>query len=70
MSGRDVVITEEVLTLRRRGYRGICLVGLDDDGWLHYWHRYDDNASNIKPEPLATAARFAWEMVQEIDKQG
>lgn len=67
VTGRDAVINEEVATLRRRGYRGICLVGLDNDGWLVNWHRHTDTSANIQPEALQTAAHFAWAMIEEID---
>lgn len=66
--GRQVVIAEEVGSLRGRGYRGICLVGVGEDGWLVNWHRYSDNVSNIKPASLERAARFVWEMMQTLDE--
>jgi hypothetical protein len=31
------------------------------------WHQYSDRAENVKPEPLATAARFARAMIDEVD---
>ncbi len=69
VSGREIVILEEVMTLRRRGFRGICLVGLDETGWLTNWHRYSDNAANIQPKSLEQAAHFAWAMIQDIDSR-
>lgn len=66
-SGQDVTIMEEVAILRRYGHRGICLVGLGEDGWLANWHQYSDVADNIDPVPLERAARFAWAMMREID---
>lgn len=48
VTGEHVVILEEVATLRQRGFRGSCLVGLDDTGWLNNWHRYSDNSANMK----------------------
>ncbi len=65
--GRELVVNEEIAALRRRGYRGICLVGLDETGWLPNWHRLTDTSANIDPEPLETAATFAWEMIQVVD---
>lgn len=67
--GKDVVINEEVRALRQRGFKGICLVGLDEAGWLKNWHQYSDNSQNIEPDSLETAARFAWQMIQVIDSQ-
>lgn len=67
VSGREMVIFEEVGALRGRGYRGICLVGVGEDGWLVNWHRHDDNASNIEPVGLERAACFALAMMQILD---
>lgn len=67
VSGQEMVIFEEVGALRGRGYRGICLVGVGEDGWLANWHRYDDNARNIEPAGLERAARFALAMMQTLD---
>lgn len=67
VTGRPMVINEEVRALRQRGYRGICLVGVGDDGWLPNWHQYTDASCNIAPSRLATAAHFAWGMLQAID---
>jgi hypothetical protein len=53
----------------RRGYRGLCIAGQGEDGWLANWHQYSDNSSNIQPEPLERAARFGWAMVQKIDSR-
>ncbi len=68
VTGREVVILEEVATLRRRGFKGICLVGLDSDGLGANWHRRTDTTSNIDPAALERAARFAWAMIQYIDQ--
>ncbi len=68
VSGRAMVISEEVGSLRGRGYRGLCLVGVGDGGWLANWHQYRDNTDNIEPASLERAARFAWAMVQTLDE--
>lgn len=68
ITGRDVVILEEVATLRRRGFRGLCLVGLDEEGWLANWHQYSDTADNVHPEPLEKAAHFALAMIHDLDQ--
>jgi hypothetical protein len=69
VTGREVVIQEEIASLRGRGYRGLCLVGVDESGWLANWHQYDDHSGNIDPASLETAARFAWAMMQTLDSQ-
>lgn len=67
--GQRVVITEEVGVLRRRGYRGICLAGLADDGWLANWHRYTDDSAHLDPNGLERAARFGLAMAQTLDQR-
>lgn len=69
VQGRPMVIGEEVGALRGRGYRGICLVGVGEDGWLANWHQYSDNAENVVPEGIERAARFALAMLAELDQQ-
>lgn len=64
--GRDVLINDEVAALRRRGFRGICLVSLGADGWLPGWHQAD-RSSQIVPDGLERAARFALAMIHELD---
>jgi Zn-dependent M28 family amino/carboxypeptidase len=68
VTGRDMTIFEEVGALRKRDYRGLCLVGVGQDGWLVNWHQYSDTAENIDTETLERAARFAWEMMQSLDE--
>lgn len=69
VNGRAMVIGEEVGALRGRDYRGICLVGVGEDGWLANWHQYSDNFANVQPEGIERAARFALAMMQELDGQ-
>ena len=69
VQGRAMVITEEVGSLRGRGYRGICLAGVGPDGWLHNWHQYSDVADNVEPAGLERAARFAWVMLSTLDAE-
>ncbi|MFN8371670.1 MAG: hypothetical protein U0694_02170 [Anaerolineae bacterium] len=54
--GAPMTIVEEIGALRWRGYRGICLAGVGDDGWLMNWHQYSDNAANIVPACIEKAA--------------
>jgi hypothetical protein len=62
-----MVIVEEVGTLRGRGFRGICLVGVGPDGWLANWHLYSDTVDNIVPEGVERAAHFALAMLETLD---
>jgi len=66
-SGRDAVMFEEVGALRGRGYKGICLVGLEADGWPANWHQETDAVGNIQPAALERAARFGMAMLQTLD---
>jgi hypothetical protein len=67
LHGRDMVIVEEVGTLRQRGYRGICIAGVGPDGWLENWHLPSDISANIKPGGVERAARFGLAMLRELD---
>ena len=69
VSGQPVVITEEVGVLRRRGYRGLCLAGLGEDGWLPEWHQRSDDSAHVDPAGLERAARFALAMAQTLDRR-
>lgn len=66
--GRSLVTVDEVGALRGRGYRGICLAGVDEYGWPPNWHRATDTVENIEPAGLETAARFALGMMQVLDE--
>jgi hypothetical protein len=67
VSGQPVVIAEEVGSLRGRGYRGLCLVGVGKDGWLANWHRYEDDVEHVEPSGVERAARFALAMLHVLD---
>lgn len=65
--GAPVTILEEVAALHSRGFRGLCIVGVGEDGWLENWHQSSDNVANIQPKSLERAARFAWQMIKRLD---
>ncbi len=67
VTGKDMLILEEVATLRRRGYQAICLAGYDKQGFLPNWHRLSDTLENIEPDTLSRAARYTWALLHEID---
>jgi hypothetical protein len=69
VSGREMLILEEVATLRQAGHNALCLMGYDEHGYLPFWHRLSDRLENMEPDTLARAARFTWELVQTIDSQ-
>ncbi len=65
--GTPLTILEEVAALRSRGFRGLCIVGVGEDGWLKNWHQSTDNITNIQPKSLERAAQFAWHMLKRLD---
>lgn len=65
--GTPLTILEEVAALRSRGFRGLCVVGLGEDGWLKNWHQSTDNITNIQPKSLERAAQFVWHMLKRLD---
>jgi hypothetical protein len=67
--GKELGMLDEVGALRGRGFRGICLTGIDADGLPANWHRESDAVGNIQPEALERAARFGLAMLQTLDAQ-
>jgi hypothetical protein len=68
VQSRDMVILEEVAALRDRGYRGICLVGVGDDGYLVNWHQHSDTSAQIDPACLERAAQFGLAYAHRLDE--
>jgi hypothetical protein len=65
MTGED-----EVGTLRRFGYRALCIAGRDPaTGTLPHWHRADDTADTISGEFQEQAADFVLALLKAIDDQ-
>jgi len=63
MTGED-----EVGTLRRSGYRAICIAGRDPEaGTLPHWHRADDTVDTVSGEVLERAANFVMALLEELD---
>jgi hypothetical protein len=67
VTGRDMLMLEEVSPLRIRGHNAICVLGCDKKGNLPHWHRVSDNLDNIEPETLSRAARYVWALMKSID---
>ncbi|MCK4394741.1 M28 family peptidase [Candidatus Bipolaricaulota bacterium] len=65
----EMLVVDEVQTLRRLGYRAICLAGRDSQtDSLPRWHTCEDTVEHVSAAALGRAAEFAWEMLQEIDR--
>lgn len=66
----QMVIEDEVGTLRRKGYRAICIAGRDPQtGVLPHWHRADDTVETVSAEAMERAVRFVTALLEEIDHQ-
>ncbi|OGO10316.1 MAG: hypothetical protein A2Y93_13240 [Chloroflexi bacterium RBG_13_68_17] len=66
----EMTVTDEVGTLRRAGYRAICIAGRDPStGTLPHWHRLDDTVDSVEADALQTAADFVWAMLHELDAE-
>jgi len=64
----QMVGEDETGTLRRTGYRAICIAGRDPaTGTLPHWHRADDTADTVSDLFMARAARFVIAMLNELD---
>lgn len=68
ITGRDMIIIEEVANLARRGYRALCVAGYNEKGYLPNWHRLSDNLDNIEPETLGRAAQYVWALTRALDE--
>jgi hypothetical protein len=65
----EMLMEDEVGTLRRSGYRAICIAGRDPaTGTLPHWHRPDDTADTVSPQFMDRAAAFLMAMLEEMDK--
>lgn len=67
VKGLPMTIVEEVGALRGRDYRGLCLVGMGEDGYLVNWHQTSDVTANLDPAMLEKAARFGLAFAQTLD---
>ena len=62
-------VVDEVQTLRRLGYRAICLAGRDSQtDSLPYWHTCEDVVEHVSAAALGRTAEFVWEMLHGIDR--
>lgn len=60
---------DEVGTLRRAGYRAICIAGYDPaTGTLPHWHRPDDTVDKLSVEFMQRAAAFVTALLEQLDK--
>jgi hypothetical protein len=67
VTGKDMLILEEVSNLRFYNYNAICIAGYNAQGYLPNWHRVSDTLENIEPETLSRAAQYTWTLMNTID---
>jgi hypothetical protein len=64
----QMMMEDEVGTLRRKGYRAICIAGRDPEtGTLPHWHRSDDTVVTVSDEFMARAANLAMALLEGLD---
>jgi hypothetical protein len=64
-----ITIEDEVGTLRRLGYRAICIAGRDPTtGTLPHWHRPDDTIDTVSIEAMEKAVEFVMALLDELDE--
>lgn len=65
-----MLVEDEVGTLRRTGYRAICIAGRDPaTGSLPHWHRADDTVDTISEQALTRAAGFVAALLDALDSR-
>jgi hypothetical protein len=70
VSAAQMTMEDEVGTLRRAGYRAICLAGRDPaTGALPHWHRPDDTVDTVSGPFLERAADWVMACLHELDRQ-
>jgi len=67
--GAHITIEDEVGTLRRLGYRAICIAGRDPTtGTLPHWHRPDDTIDTVSIEAMQKAVEFVMALLDELEE--
>jgi hypothetical protein len=65
-----MLVEDEVGTLRRGGYRAICVAGRDPaTGSLPHWHRPDDTPDTVSSDALETAINFVLALLNELNAE-
>ncbi len=66
----QMIVEDEVGTLRRFGYRALCIAGRDpESGTLPHWHRPDDTVETISDAFLERAADWMMALLKALDDQ-
>ena len=68
IKGAQMLMEDEVRTLRNSKFRAICIAGRDPQtGSLPHWHRSDDTIDTISTETMERATKFVIALLKEID---
>jgi Peptidase family M28 len=67
----EMIGEDETGTLRRTGYRAICIAGRDPlSGTLPHWHRADDTFDTVSAAFMEHAASFVMGVLRDLDSIG
>jgi hypothetical protein len=65
-----VAMEDEVGTLRRGGYRALCVAGIDPaTNTLAHWHRADDTPDKVSGEALERAVAYLAALLESLDAE-
>jgi hypothetical protein len=65
----QMLVEDDVRTLRERGYHAIGIAGRDPQtGVLPYWHRPDDTPDKVSDETMQQAAKIVVACLEELDQ--
>jgi hypothetical protein len=65
----QMLVEDDVRTLRERGYHAIGIAGRDPQtGVLPYWHRPDDTPDKVSEQTMQQAAKIVVACLEELDK--
>ncbi len=66
----EMTMEDETGTLRRRGYKALCIAGMDPETRsLPHWHRADDTVDTLSIEVMGRAAAFVTAFLRTVDKE-
>ncbi len=64
----SVTMEDEVGTLRRAGYRALCVAGIDPaTSTLPFWHRPDDTPDKVSAQALERAVVYLAALLESLD---
>jgi len=65
-----MTMEDEVGALRRRGYKAICIAGMDPEtNSLPHWHRADDTVDTVSVDVMEKAVLFIMALLKKLDSR-